>query len=163
MENYEKEIVENINEVAKKRRKDFVKLADQLLSTAKGISDIAEISNRFHDIRPMVWRSEFAVEEIPLTRSQYEAAKRLVKETCNKENVESNRLYENYKNKLKEKFKDILRSNSFSYHGKNKKEVFNIIFARAWNTAHGEGYHAIKEEFDDLDDFVSDITKAMNG
>lgn len=163
MESYTKKIVDEIHEVAEGRREDFVKLADQLFLTIKGISDIQNVSNRLPNICPTISLSEFSADDIPLTRSQYEDAKKLIRETCNKENAESNKLYESYKNKLKEKFKGILRSNSFSYRGKNKKDVFNIIFNRAWATAHSEGYHAIKEEFEELDDFVNDITKAMNG
>ena len=161
MENYEKALIEHINAVAKKRRDDFEECTAKALEKPVTISELENIWRSFSC--PAVHRSEFSVDDIPLTRAQYENAKKILRDTCDKANVESNKAYNQFHNKAKEKFKDILRNDSFSYKGKNKKEVFNVIFNRAWEEAHGEGLKAVSNEFDDLDDFVSDIFQAANG
>ncbi|MGN8833273.1 hypothetical protein ACTNDZ_12115 [Selenomonas montiformis] len=161
MENYEKNLIGHINAVAKKRRDDFEECTAKALENPVTISELENIWGSFSC--PAVHRSEFSVDDIPLTRAQYENAKKILRDTCDKANVESNKAYNRFHNKAKEKFKDILRNDSFSYKGKNKKEVFNVIFNRAWEEAHGEGLKAVSNKFDDLDDFVNDIFQAANG
>ena len=161
MENHEKEIIETIHKEAEEGRKTFLQNNTRALEKVGSISDLEEL---FRECKcPAVHRSSFSVDNIPLTRKQYDDAKKLIRETCEKENVENNKTYNQFRNKANEKFKDILWNNIFSYKGKNKKEVFNIIFNRAWEEAHGQGLKAVSNEFDDLDDFVSDIFQAANG
>ena len=160
MENHEKEIIETIHKEAEEGRKTFLQNNTRALEKVGSISDLEEL---FRECKcPAVHRSSFSVDNIPLTRKQYDDAKKLIRETCEKENVENNKTYNQFRNKANEKFKDILWNNIFSYKGKNKKEVFNIIFNRAWEEAHGQGLKAVSNEFDDLDDFVSDIFQAAN-
>lgn len=161
MENHEKEIIATIHKEAEEGRKTFLQNNTRALEKAGSISDLEEV---FRGCKcPAVHRSSFSVDNIPLTRKQYDDAKKLIRETCEKENVENNKTYNQFRNKAKEKFKDILWNNSFSYKGKNKKEVFNVIFNRAWDEAHAQGLTDVSYEFDDLDDFVSDILQAANG
>ena len=160
MENYEKNLIEHINEVAKKRRNDFEECTAKALEKPVTIPELKNILMSFSC--PVVHRSEFSVDDIPLTRAQYENAKKILCDTCNKANVESNKAYNLFHGKVQEKFKEILWKNSFSYKGKNKKEVFNVIFNRAWDEAHGEGLKAVSNEFEDLDDFVNEVFEAAS-
>lgn len=161
MENYEKEIMATIHKEAEEARKTFLQNTTRALERAGSISDLKKLLSGYKC--PAVHRSSFSVDNIPLTRKQYDDAKKLIRETCGKESVESNKLYNQFHSKVKEKFKDILWDNSFSYKGKNKKGVFNVIFNQAWDEAHGEGLKAVIDEFEDLDDFVNDIFQAANG
>ena len=161
MENYEKALIGHINAVAKKRRDDFEECTAKALEKSVSISELENILRSFSC--PTVRRSEFSVDDIPLTSVQYENAKNIIRDACGKANVESNKAYNQFHSKVNEKFKDILWNYSFSYKGKNKKEVFNLIFNRAWDEGHAQGLTDVSNEFDDLDDFVNDILQAANG
>ena len=161
MGNYQEKIVNNIKKVANDRHTEFKATAEAAIKKCKYIEDIKDCAQKMST--PLVSKNEFNIDDIPLTREQYKNAKELVDKTVAEENKKAYAMRAVYNDKLQEKFKEILKNISFTYHGKNEQLIFDIIFKRAWNEARDEGYIAVKAEFEDLDDFVEEIANAING
>ena len=162
MKDYKTEIVDVITRVASDRRMVFKVNTEAMINHAVTVEDIKNCAQKMST--PLVSKNEdqFNIDNIPLTRKQYEDAKKLVDTTVSEENRKAYAMRATYNDKLQEKFKEIIKNISFSYHGKNEQLVFDAIFKRAWNEARDEGYMAVKAEFEDLDDFVEEITNAIN-
>ena len=163
MKDYKTEIVDVITRVASDRRMVFKVNTEAMINHAVTARDIKNCAQKMST--PLVSKNEdrFNIDDMPLTRKQYEDAKKLIDTTVGEENRKAYAMRAAYNDKLQEKFKEILKKISFSYHGKNEQLVFDTIFKRAWNEASDEGYLAVKAEFDDLDDFVEEIANAING
>ena len=163
MKDYKTEIVDVITRVASDRRMVFKVNTEAMINHAVTVRDIKNCAQKMST--PLVSKNEdrFNIDDMPLTRKQYEDARKLIDTTVAEENRKAYAMRAAYNDKLQEKFKEILKKISFSYHGKNEQLVFDAIFKRAWNEASDEGYLAVKAEFDDLDDFVEEIANAING
>lgn len=60
------------------------------------------------------------------------------------------------------RFKELVKEEYFMVNPsvKSPDDIFEILFARAWNDAHAEGYYAVAEKFDEYNRFADKIISA---
>ena len=60
-------------------------------------------------------------------------------------------------------FQQYLFNNLFQYEGKNREKVFERLYSHAYQIGHSSGYLEVATEFEEINDFVLDVLKCING
>lgn len=60
-------------------------------------------------------------------------------------------------------FQQYMFNNLFQYEGNNRKEVFDKLYSYAYQKGHSSGYLEVAIEFEEINDFVLDVLKRING
>ena len=132
---------------------------NRALNDSMTVNDLAQLSIKLPYQKIDVKQIIKQIDEIHLTRSEYDEYVEYAKDAVKKANHKLSSEYDDAQYKITEVFKKILKSN-FTYNGKNKDKVFDILYDRAYETGHANGYTEIQIEFNALDELLNDITKA---
>lgn len=131
------------------------------ISDMMSIHDIDELSLKLPYNRIDKKEIIKQIDNIPLTKANYDAYVEYATNAVKEANFKLNGQYDAMQRRLEDKFKEALKR-TFLYEGKNKDEVFDVIYGKAYADGHSNGYLSVRDKFDEFDEFLHDALKAIN-